>query len=99
MVAALRRLPLPPPRDEAALPPLSSEQQSLFRWAIEQQGIGEYTKLTDPSNFKFQEAEWIELRAAYWIWRTAEPEQFSWDSFVTPSKILQYVEECERSHS
>jgi hypothetical protein len=95
MVAAKRRLPLPPLRDESALLPLSKQQQSLFRWAVEEQGEDEYTELVDGADIDFHQAKWVKLRQVdYGI---NEPRSFQFSSLVTPSEVLRYVEECERS--
>jgi hypothetical protein len=94
MIAAQRRLPLPPPLDTIALPPLSPEQQALFRWALDEQGQKEYTELTDGAELGFYDAEWVKLRHVDHHLR--EPERLSYSDVVTPSEILSYVECLER---
>ena len=94
MVAANRRLPVVPPNEKSALPSLSQDIRSLFRWAVQKQGDAEYTELKDASDLGHDEAEWIKLRQAHI--GVLDPRPFSFSSTVTPSEIVDFVERCEQ---
>jgi hypothetical protein len=94
LVAATRGLPLPPPRDDSALPPLSFGDGSLFDLATREQGESDYTKLTDQAEVGFRNADWIKLRHRFFGLK--EPRSFDFAEVVTPSDIMRFVENHEQ---
>jgi hypothetical protein len=94
LVAGTRGLPLPPPRDDSALPPLSFGDRSLFDWATQEQGESDYINLTDQAERGFKNAEWIKLRHRFF--GVKEPGSFDFGAVVVPSDIMRYVENHEQ---
>jgi hypothetical protein len=94
LMAATRGLPLKPPQDESALPPLSLGDRSLFDCATSAQGGSEYTELTDQAKINFMRADWIKLRHRFS--GVKEPGKFDLKTVVTPSDIVGFVENHEQ---
>ena len=99
MIAAHRQQPVPPPGEEASVPPLSQFHYGLFQEAVNRLGNAEYVKPADQSDPDFYEAEWIKLRHSYWAGRIGleyDPRRFMYHDVVTFDELRNYILDNER---